>query len=106
MPPARTHFWLVAASVADVFEVVVFAAGADAFLGGGGAGVVALFEALEDLFELIHAGVGEEQRGVVGRQKGAAADEAMPAGVEEVEEALTDIVAGHKGPLFRGLFRL
>ena len=89
---------VVAAGVADVFEVVVFAAGADALLRGCGAGVVAFFEALEDLLELIHAGVGEEQSGVVGRQKGAAAHEAMAAGVEEVEEALTDIVAGHRGP--------
>jgi len=30
----------------------------------------------------------------------------MPAGVEEIEETLTDIVTGHKGPLFKGLFRL
>ena len=88
---------VVAAGVADVFEIVVFAAGADAFLRGGGAGVVARFEALENLLELVHAGVGEEQSGVVGRQEGAAADDAMAAGVEEVEKALTDIVTGHRG---------
>ena len=58
---------VVAAGVADVFEIVVFAAGADAFLGGGGAVVVAAFEAQENLLELVHAGVGEEQRGVVAR---------------------------------------
>ena len=96
---------VVAAGVADVFEIVVFAAGADALLGGGGAGVIARFETLENLLELIHAGVGEEQSGVVGGQEGTAAHDAMAAGVEEVEETLTDIVAGHWGPL-KGIFRL
>ena len=90
---------VVAAGVADVFEIVVFAAGADALLRGGGAGVVALFEALEDLFELVHAGVGEEEGGVVAGDQGGGADNAVSAGGEEVEEALADFVTGHKSPL-------
>ncbi len=97
---------VMAAGVADVFEIVVLAAGADAFLGRGGAGVVAGFETLEDLFELVHAGVGEEQGGVVGRQEGAAADDAVPAGVEEVEKTLTDVVAGHRSPFYGWIVRL
>ena len=52
---------VVAAGEADVFEVVVLAAGADALLAGGGAGVVAALGAEEDVLELVHAGVGEEQ---------------------------------------------
>jgi len=43
-------------------------------------------------------GVGEEQRGIVRGHEGVAAHDAVAAGVEEVEEALTDIVTGHKGP--------
>ncbi len=97
---------VVAAGVADVFQIVMLAAGADALLGRGGAGVVALFEALENLLELVHAGVGEEQRGVVGGQKGTAAHDTMPAGVEEVEKTLTDIVTGHRGPLIAWIVRL
>ncbi len=97
---------VMAAGVADVFEIVVLAAGADAFLRGGGAGVVAGFETLEDLLELVHAGVGEEQGGVVGRQEGAAADDAVPAGVEEVEKALTDVVAGHRSPFYGWIVQL
>ncbi len=89
---------VVAAGVADVFEVVVLAAGADALLGSGGAGVVAFFEALKNFLELVHAGVGEEQRRVVGGQERAAAHDTMPAGVEEIEKTLTDIVAGHRSP--------
>ena len=61
---------VVAAGVSNVFEIVMFAAGADALLRGGGAGVITGFEALENLLELIHAGVGEKQGGVVREQKG------------------------------------
>ena len=93
---------VVAAGVADVFEIVVFAAGADAFLGGGGAGVIAGFEALEDLFELVHARVGEEQGGVVGRHERTAAHDAVAAGVEEVEKTLADVVTGHGSPWVSG----
>ena len=40
---------VVAVGEADIFEIVVLAAGADAFLAGGGAVVIALFEAEEDI---------------------------------------------------------
>ena len=86
---------VVAAGVADIFEIVVLAARADAFLGGGGAGVVALFESQEDFLELVHAGVGEQQRGVVGGEQRGTAHDAMAAGVEEVEKALPDVVTCH-----------
>ena len=57
---------VVAAGVADVIEIVVLAAGADALLRGGGAGVIALFVAQKHIFKLVHPGVGEQQRGIVG----------------------------------------
>jgi hypothetical protein len=50
---------VVAACEADVFEVVVFSACADAFLRACRARVVAFFRAQEDVFELIHSCVGE-----------------------------------------------
>ena len=84
---------VVALGEAHVFEVVVFAAGADAFLGGGGAVVVALFEAQEDVFELVHAGVGEEQRGVAVGYERTAADAAVAFALKEAEKGLADVVA-------------
>ena len=86
---------VVAAGVADVLEIVVLAAGADALLRGGGARVVALFEAQEDVLELVHAGVGEQQRGVVGGHQRRAADDAVAVRREEVEKLLADLVACH-----------
>ena len=78
----------------DVLKVVVLAAGADAFLGRSGAVVVSLFEAKEDVFELVHPGIGEQQGGVaVGDQRGTA-DAAMALALEEAEKGFADVVAG------------
>ena len=60
---------VVARGVADIVEVVVLAAGAHAFLRGGGARIGALLEAGEDVLELHHAGIGEHQRRVVARHQ-------------------------------------
>ena len=51
---------VVARGVADVFQIVVFAARAQAALRGGGAHVIALVLAEKNIFELHHAGVGEQ----------------------------------------------
>ena len=90
---------------ADVLEVVVFTAGADAFLGVGGAGVFGWFDAgplgdvgravtEEDGHELVHAGVGEEQSGRVRQQRGRRHDRVALFG-EEIEERLADLRGGH-----------
>ena len=86
---------VMAAGVADVLEVVVLAAGADAFLRAGGARVVALFQAQEDVLELVHARVGEQQRGVVGGHERRAADDAVASFGKKVEKALSDFVTCH-----------
>ena len=59
----------MAVGEADVLQVVVLTAGAHAFLAGGGAVVIALFQAQEDVLELVHPGIGEKQRGVVRRDE-------------------------------------
>ena len=65
---------VVAACEAYVFEVVVLAAGANALLRGGGAGVFALLGAGEDVLELVHSRVGEEQCRIVGRHQRGRSD--------------------------------
>ncbi len=83
----------MAVGEADIFQVVVFSAGADTFLASGGALVVALFEAKEDVLELIHARVGEEQRGIVVRDERRAAHHAMSALFEIFQKCFADFVA-------------
>ena len=64
--------------VADIVEVVVLAAGAHALLRGGGAAVRALLQAGEDVLELDHAGVGEQQGRVVVRDERRRGDGLVP----------------------------
>ena len=59
----------MARGVADIVEVVVLAAGAHAFLRGGGALVGPLLDAGEDVLELHHAGIGEHQGRIVARHQ-------------------------------------
>src|SRR5436305_11991031 len=87
---------VVAFGEADIFEVVVFAAGAYAFLRGGGAVVIAFFEAEENVLELVHAGIGEEQGGVAVGNERAAAHAAMPLGFEELQKLFADVVSAHE----------
>ena len=87
---------VVAIGEADIFEVIVLAAGADAFLAGGGAVVVALLEAEEDVLELIHAGVGEEERGIVGGDERRAAHDFVAALFEEAQKHFARFVAGEE----------
>ena len=85
---------VMAIGEADIFKIVVLAAGADAFLAGGGAFVVALFEAEENVLELVHPGVGEKQRGIVRRNERRAAHDAMAALLEKFQKRFADFVAG------------
>ena len=86
----------MAGGVADVLEVVVFAAGAHAALAGGGAHVVALLLAEEAVLELHHAGVGEQQRRVVARDEAGRRDHGVAAFAEKFEEGATDVRRAHE----------
>ena len=88
---------VVAIGEAHVFQVVVLAARTDAFLAGSGPAVIALFGAQKDVFELVHPGIGEKQGGIVHRDKRRAADDAVPVAFKELQERLSDFVAGHRG---------
>ncbi len=60
---------VVTRRVADVFQVVMLAAGSHALLAGSGTGVGAFVETEEDILELVHAGIGKEQGRVAGRHQ-------------------------------------
>ena len=85
---------VMAVGESDVFEIVMFAAGADAFLRGCSAFVVARFEAEEDVLELVHARVGEEQRGIVGRNERRGMDLFMSVLDEIVQKFAPNLGAG------------
>src|SRR6266571_1232360 len=83
---------VVPGGVADLLEVIVLAAGANAFLARHRAGVVAALQTLEYPLELHHTGIGEEQRGVIRRYERAARHLAVTTrrSFEVVEELAAD----------------
>ena len=85
---------VMAVREADILKVVVLPASADAFLARCGRSVVALLEAKENVLELVHPGVGEEQRGIVRGDERRAAHDAMAALLKKSQKCLADVVAG------------
>ena len=86
---------VVARRGAHVLEVVVLPADPHALLRGGGAPVLPALAAQEDVLELVHPRVGEEQCGVVGRDEGRAGYDAVALPGEEVEERGADLRGSH-----------
>ena len=86
---------VVAAVLADGVEIVVLAAHPHARLAIGGPGVGTGLAAKEGVLELVHAGVGEEQRRIVGRDDVAGSDDGVAALLEEVEKAAADVRGFH-----------
>ncbi len=86
---------VVARGIADVFEVVVLAAGAQATLHRRCANVGSLLDAEEHVLELDHARVREQQRRIIGRDKRRARDDRVPALLEIFEEPAAYFVGFH-----------
>ena len=89
---------VVARRRSDVLQVVVLPAHAHALLRGRRPLVIPLLTAQEQVLELVHPGVGEQQRRVVGRDEGRAGDDLVALAREEVEERGADLVRGHNTP--------
>ena len=88
---------VVPGRVADIVEVVVLAAGAHAFLRGGGARVGPLLDAGEDVLELHHAGIGEHQGRIVARHERARRHGLVAVLGEVIEEGRPDLVDAAHG---------
>ena len=87
---------VMSGGVADVFEIVVFAAGAHAALAGDRAHVVAFVTPQEAVLELHHAGIGEQQRRVVARDEAGGRDHGVATFTEEFEKSATDVRRTHE----------
>ena len=74
----------------------MLAAGADALLRGRRAHVRALVEAEEDVLELVHPGVREQQRRVVAGHDRARGDDRVALRLEELQERRADLGGFHR----------
>ena len=95
--PVAKHFekGVVVGVLAHILKVVVLAARANALLRVHGAGVVALSAAKEDILELVHACVCEQQRRIVVGDDRARRRECVPGPLnEKVDEGLADFRGG------------
>ena len=87
----------MARGIADIVEVVVLAAGAHAFLRGGGALIGPLLDAGKDVLELHHAGIGEHQGRVVARHERRRRHDFVAVIGKKLEESRPDLVnAAHR----------
>ncbi len=80
---------------ADVLEIVVLAADPHALLRAGRTPVVAPVLAEKHVLELVHSGVGEQQRRVVAGHQGGTPDDAVLVRLEELQEGTADVGRGH-----------
>ena len=85
---------VVPGGVADVFQIVVLAAGPHAFLRRGGALIGPLLQAGEDVLELHHPGIGEQQCRIVARHERARRDDLVVMARKIVEKRSADVVGG------------
>ncbi len=83
---------VVARGIADIVEIVVFAAGAHTFLRAHGARIRPFLQTGEDILELHHAGIGEHQGGIIARHQRRGRHDLMVVAGEEIEETFADIV--------------
>ena len=87
----------VAGGIADVVQIVMLAARADAFLRGGGARIGRLGRAREIVLERHHARIDEQQGRIVLRHQRRRVHLLVAVGREEVEVGGADLVqAGHR----------
>ena len=95
--PQHLEEGVVARRIPHIVQVVVLAAGAHAFLAGRGATAGAGLLAGEDVLELHHPGVGEQQRRVVVRHQRPRGNDLVIVGGEEVEKRAPDLAGGGCG---------
>ena len=88
--------------VANVVEVVVLAASAHAALRTRRAGISALLAAEKKVLELDHAGVGEQQRGIVAGHQRTTGHAGVALAFEVSEKGLADLGAVHAEHLVKG----
>ena len=79
----------------DVVEIVVLSADAHHFLRRGGAPVVARLAPEEQVLELVHAGVGEQEGRVVAGDQRRTRHDAVAVLLEVLQEGRPDLVRGH-----------
>src|ERR1700738_3719960 len=86
---------MVPRRIADILQIVVLATRADAPLARSGADIVTLLLAQEHVLELDHAGIGEQQCGVISRNERARRHDRMAVLAEKLQEGAAYVRRTH-----------
>lgn len=92
---------MVTGRIANVFQVIVLAPGANALLRARGPLISTLFEARKNVLELHHPGVGKHQRRIIPRDKRARFDDSMAISGKKFEKGAADIVGALHGAQYK-----
>ena len=93
---------MVPRGIADIVQIIMFAARPHAFLRCRRPLVIARLNAGKQVFELHHTGIGEHQRRVIARHEGGGGHNLVPVARKEIEIGRADVrQACHGGPLGR-----
>ncbi len=84
---------MMACRLAHVLEIIVLATGTNALLRCRGANVVTFLLSQENVFELVHPGVGEEQSRIVGGHQRGALHNAMTLVLEVLQKSVANFVS-------------
>jgi hypothetical protein len=84
---------VVPRGLAHVLEIIVLSTRTNALLRCRCANVVPLLFPQEDIFELVHPGVGEEQRRIVGGNQRRALHDAMTLLLEVLQKSVANLVS-------------
>jgi hypothetical protein len=81
---------MVAGGTADLFQIVVLPSRPNALLGAACPRIISLFQAEEDILELIHPGIGKKERRVIVGNKAGAADDGVPPVMKKIDKFYPD----------------
>jgi hypothetical protein len=73
---------MVTGSAAYLLQIVVFSPRPNALLRAACPDIIAFFQAEENVLELVHPGIGEEQRRIIVGNKAGTGDNGMPPVME------------------------
>ncbi len=95
--PVAQHFkhGMVGTVVAYIFEVIVFARHAHTLLRVRNARIIRRLVAEKEVFELVHARVGEHEGGVFAVNDGGGGHDFVAFGSKKIEEGFADFACGH-----------
>ena len=96
---------MVSRGFTDFIEIIMLAAGSQAFLRRDGPRIVAFFIPEENVFELVHTSVNEQEGRIVRRQERRRMNGLMALLLKIIEKFLTDLASFHRRKIVTHYFR-